>query len=400
MSDNKELQVFANNFSQAVYKNVFVKLTLSRKRKNNSDLENVYIKQVEIKGEVRLQFTYHYKFQDIIKNLSTDEANQEITRLLMEDFNIANLLTQERDYELKISKNFTVTILAKKPTIKNLPSRQHDVAKKRFIDISQKYLHLLDITTEDGVVLKSMTDKYRQIEKFVEIIDNLLNKSGIIKLPKINILDMGAGKAYLTFAVYDYLVNHLKLEVNILGVEAQEKLVESSNTIARAVEFKNLNFVKNNIKDFQAEASDVLIALHACDTATDEAIFKAIKLKARLIILSPCCHKQIRTQINSKNILNSITRYGILLERQAELLTDSIRGLILEKYGYRSSIMEFISAEHTGKNLMIVAYKTADYVAEESYIIQKQQEIESLKKMFGIEYHQLEKLLDSNQNSN
>lgn len=174
---------------------------------------------------------------------------------------------------------------------------------------------------------------------------------------KLQISDMGSGKGYLTFALYDYLTDSLELEVDITGVEYREDLVQKCNQIALKNSFTNLHFVQSDIASFNNSNTDVLIALHACDTATDDAMYKGIEAGSKLIVVAPCCHKEVRKAIVSskkQNELDFIIRHGILLERQAEMITDSMRALILEYFGYKVKVFEFISDVHTPKNILIV----------------------------------------------
>lgn len=214
------------------------------------------------------------------------------------------------------------------------------------------------------------------------------------KLRKV--ADMGSGKGYLTFALYDYLNSVLKFETEVVGVEYRKDMVDLCNTIAQKSNFNRLSFVHGSIEDFNPEAIDLLIALHACDTATDDAIYKGIKANAELIVVAPCCHKQIRREIvknKVKNEVSFLTKYGIFLERQAEMVTDGIRALILEYFGYKTKVFEFISDAHTPKNVLVVGIKNQKHQIEK----QKQQEIlekiKSSKAYFGIDYHHLERLL-------
>jgi len=384
---DKDLVTFIECFEKSITENKFVKLSLSKKRFSNSDLNNVYIKIVEIKDSNLVSFVYRHNFNDKTKNLKFDEAISEIESLLLNTFFIANLITIENNYELKINKKNNAKLFTTKSKIKLLPDKQHDLQKNRKIEVTKNYLNKLGLTSVDGSVIKSMADKYKQIEKYVEIFENIWKQSDLKK--KFNIVDMGCGKGYLTFALYDHLINNLDIDVKITGVEFQQNLVNFCNDIAISENFKNLKFVKNDIENFDEKKIDVLIALHACDTATDDAIYKGIKANAQIIIVAPCCHKQIRKQIKGRNLLTQITKHGILLERQAELVTDGIRALILEKNGYKSSVFEFISTEHTGKNLMITAIKSEKLFSENIDL-----EISKIKEYFGIEYHYLEKLLE------
>lgn len=386
MKEN-DLGEFFKYFEKSVQENIFVKMSFSKKRFPGSDLNNVYIKMVEIKDSNLFSCVYHHNFNDITKNLKFEDVLKEMEELIKSNFSIVNLITIENNYELKINKKHNAKLFITKSKIKLLPDKNHDIQKNRKIDISKKYLNALGITSEDGIVIKSMSDKYRQIEKFIEIFENIYQQAFFKH--EVHIVDMGAGKGYLTLALYDYLVNILQVEVKITGVETQQKLVDFCTDVAKKENFAKLKFVKNDIENFSEKKIDILIALHACDTATDDAIYKAIKLNSEIIIVAPCCHKQIRKQINNKNIIEQITKHGILMERQAEILTDGLRALILEKNGYKSSVFEFISSEHTGKNLMITAIKSKKPVNSNIDI-----QINRIKEMFGIEYHYLEKLLE------
>ena len=174
------------------------------------------------------------------------------------------------------------------------------------------------------------------------------------------------------------------------GVEFREDLVTTCNTIAQKAGFHSLKFEKGTIADTKLDKIDVLIALHACDTATDDAIFRGIQSGAALIVCAPCCHKQIRKAMNVSNELSNITRFGILKERQAEIITDTIRAMLLEAYGYKTNVFEFISLEHTPKNVMIVGKKTAESNPKKQQILEN---IVAIKKLYGIEKHYLEILL-------
>jgi hypothetical protein len=200
---------------------------------------------------------------------------------------------------------------------------------------------------------------------------------------------MGSGKGYLTFAAYDYFRNTRNIDVELSGVDTKEELVGLCNDIAKASEFENLKFVHGSIGDFDLKDADVLIALHACNTATDDAIFKGIKAKAALIVCAPCCHQEIRPQIKAPEFLGGIFRHGVMLEREAETLTDGLRALLLEKSGYTTKLFEFISTEHTPKNNMIVGTKHARRVETEKLDGQ----IQSIKTFYGIEQQRLENLL-------
>ena len=210
----------------------------------------------------------------------------------------------------------------------------------------------------------------------------------------LKVVDMGAGKGYLTFALYDYLVNVAKRKAEVSGIEFRPDMVKLCNQIAMDSDFKDLKFEEGTIQSYECDSLNVLIALHACDTATDEAIFKGITKSADLIVVAPCCHKQIRREMEKgkpANDLDFLLKHGIFLERQAEMITDGIRALILEYFGYKTKIFEFISDVHTPKNIMITAQKLTKNKVDKAAILEK---IKTTKAYFGIETHYLETLID------
>lgn len=384
----KEFIAFLN---ESIESNSFVKLALMNKRVKTNDLNTVTAKLVKIKDEFKLSFVYRYPTKDITKNYSVFESRNIIEQLLETYFFQADIYTLKSDWFLSINKNNIISIRKKAPTSIEQPKLSHDEIKNRIIVAENNiYLRELGVTTADWQVKTSMQDKFRQINKYVEIIDGILKNANLNK--SLSVVDMGAGKGYLTFALYDYLQNTLSKSPEIIGVELREELVNDCNIIAKKAEFNNLHFKSGTIKEVELNEVDLLIALHACDTATDDAIFRGIKANAKVIICAPCCQKQIRKQMNPTNDLKLISQYGILKERQAEIITDAMRALILEAYGYKTKVFEFISTEHTPKNVLIVGVKQSENNVPD-YEILKQ--IEGIKKIHGVEFHYLEKLLSS-----
>ncbi len=382
-----------NNFQQlneAVRQSViaanFVKLTLSKPIRKSDELPNVYIRLIKIKEADLFQFTYHYTTNDKVKNYTLKEAIAELEVLLQENFRAATLFTLANDLLVFISKKKKVTYKENIASFKNKLPETHDKPKERLAEAGS-YLHHLGITDTNGKVIHKMADKYRQINKYLEIIEGLLKST---KLPKqINIVDMGSGKGYLTFALYDYLVNTKKFNATVTGIELREELVDYCNDIAEKSDFKNLSFVAQSIQEYDNNKIDILIALHACDTATDDAIYKGLVSKAELIICAPCCHKQIRQQVKGKEQESPLLKYGIFKERQFEMVTDTIRALILEKNNYNTKVFEFISNEHTRKNVMLVGTKSS----KKNDVSRVETRIKELKETYLIEEHYLETLI-------
>lgn len=391
MNQSEHLATFINTFSESLQDNSFVKISLGNYKGTEEQLKNIYIKRVLIKKEEKLSFTYRYKTRDIVKNLSLSEGINAVENALQEGFNIATLFTSK--FDLIIEKLNQKTVLRK--TDSSNPkaiSLEHDKAKNRLIKPQEKpYLHELKITDEAGNVYKNAQDKYRQINHYVEILSTLIKD--IPTQNHLKVADMGSGKGYLTFALYDYLTNVLKLEAAVTGVEFRPDMVALCNNIAQNTGFSTLNFVEGTIEDYDSTGTNILIALHACDTATDDAIYKGITANADLIVVAPCCHKQIRREIEkhkATNELDFLTKYGIFLERQAEMVTDGIRAMILEYFGYKTKVFQFISDAHTPKNVLVVGIKNPNAVSKKEEILAK---LKATKEYFGIEYHHLEKLL-------
>jgi SAM-dependent methyltransferase len=313
-----------------------------------------------------------------------------LPKLLGKEFLSAHLFTTQNDFQLEIGRKGKSRLNIAKPTFNTTPSLSHDREKKNLVDPNSFYLCALGITTDKGDIREKQRDKWKQINKFAETLSHLFEDSPLKDREKIRIADMGCGKGYLTFATYDYFKNVRSLDVELTGVDTKQELVGLCNDIARACDFEGLKFVHGFIDSFALASTDILIALHACDTATDDAIFQGIRAEATLIVVAPCCQHELRPQIVAPEILKDVLRHGIILEREAETLTDGMRALLLEREGYSTKIFEFISTEHTPKNNMIVGTRTG---------LQKEfakfdAKISELKNFFGIKSQRLESLLN------
>lgn len=371
----------------------FVKLSLGNYKGAEVGLKNIYAKRVLIKREEKISFTYRYQTKDVTKNYSLDALTVVLGDLIKEDgFRLANLFTIKNDFTVELNSKGIWAMRTSKASHPEIPSLEHDKIKQRKISAEHKpYLHALNITDADGQVYKNAQDKYKQINHYIEILSSLLKE--LPQRAMTNIVDMGAGKGYLTFALYDYLNGVLDRPTTITGVEYRKELVELCNGIALQSGFERLHFVEGSIQSYQAEDMHVLIALHACDTATDDAIHQGIASNADLIVVAPCCHKQIRREMEkhkASNVLDPLLKHGIFLEREAEMVTDGIRALIMEYHGYSTRVFEFISDAHTPKNVMVVGVKRKGDSVNRDAVLKK---INELKNFFGIERHYLEKAI-------
>jgi hypothetical protein len=391
---DKVLTEFIDKLRSAIKKRTYVKLLLTKRVLGNQDLNKIVVRYVELNGKPNLQFVYKYDRNDEAKNFTIEDGIIQLQSIIGNNFLDNILYTTKEDLNLRYNNKNEGKIIKTKPTFTEAADGSHDETKKRLLNTKKSvYFKSLGITDQKGEIIPSMNAKYKQVEKFVEIIDSLADN--VKDCSPVKIADMGCGKGYLTFATYDYLTNTRELTVDMKGVETQENLVKFCNNIAQKATFGGLEFVQSNINDFKADKLDMLIALHACDTATDDAIYLGMQANAKLIIVSPCCHKQIRQQmkITSSNVLEPALKYGIVMERMAELLTDSLRVLILNKNGYKTKLFEFIEPEFTSKNNIITAEKGEMPSAEEQAKIQAQ--IDAIKNKFGIKFHYLEKLIEN-----
>lgn len=368
----------------------FVKLTLARRRGGDVDLKNIYVRPVTLKRGARLSFLYRHRTRDVVKNFDPAEGVRLIRELLGGEFRGGHLFTTAQDLQLEFNHKGESHLIARPPTFTEPQTAEHNRRKRRPLRTEGSvYLQALGVTDARGAVRPAMGDKLRQINRFVEIVAGLYETSPLAAREEVSVVDMGSGKGYLTFAVYDYLNGALGVRARVTGVEARPELVELCNEVAQRAGFERLSFQTGYIEDFELPDTDILIALHACDTATDDALFKGVKARASVIIAAPCCHKELRPQLQTPEALRGLLRHGLLLERQAEAVTDSLRALLLERAGYKVKVFEFVSTEHTRKNTLIAAVRREGGADREGALA----EYGALKEFYGIREQRLEKLL-------
>ena len=386
MQDN--IATFLNRVSAAADENNLVKMTLSKPVNKHDELRNIYIKPVLIKERRLFAFTYHYERRDEVKNFDALQMLDMIRELVPNRFQNAVLFTVNEDLTLLVSSKGKATLQSKKVQECRELNLDHDKQKNRLINPANPWWYQLGLTTREGRVTIDMQHKFRQIYKYAEIVESLVKP--IAFESKVHVADMGAGKGYLTFALYELLTQRLSLDVDIKGVEIRPDLVLKINKIIQSNHLNGLEFIESSIEEYHPEKLDVLIALHACDTATDDAIASGIKAGAELIVCAPCCHKQIRQEMERSGKTDAITRFGIFMERQAVMVTDALRALVLEYYGYKTKVMEFIEMEDTPKNVLLVGQKSS----RDTDKISIKQRIDDLKAYYGIEHYYLESVLD------
>ncbi|TDK57939.1 class I SAM-dependent methyltransferase [Pseudomonas moraviensis] len=368
----------------------FIKLVLAKYVGEEADLQRVIIKPVTVKAQACLSFVYRYKTRDITKNLPLDEGVALIGGLLPTSFKNAHLLALTDEAQLEYSKKGKSSLFKSKPQqLREAPAAEHNREKNRFLELSRPFLKDLGVTNAQHELIPAMSRKWKQINKFIEVFSHALTSSPLALDKPVRVADFGSGKGYLTFAIHDYLRNTLKAAGEVTGVELREEMVTLCNAAAAKLEHPGLVFKCGDVRTVAPSELDVMIALHACDIATDYAIHTGIRSGASIIMCSPCCHKQIRLQIQSPALLKPMLQYGLHLGQQAEMVTDSLRALFLEACGYETKVFEFISLEHTNKNKMILAVKRAEPVNPTQLLAK----IAELKAFYHISEHCLETLL-------
>ena len=353
----------------AVSDGTLVKLTLGKHRGADATLENLFVRPVTLKTGPHLAFIWRHATNDVAKNHPPAAALALLEPLIGRDFLDAHLFTAAESAQLECQSDGSARLRVKKSPAPAAPVAGHDRAKTHLIPATAPWLHALGVTNERGQPREGMADKFRQIQKFTELLSHLLAEAGLDGSPSsaprstpLQVVDMGSGKGYLTFAVAALLGDR----AIVRGIDARPELVDLCNRVARETGFSNLTFTAGQISSAQFEnreskienSPDVLIALHACDTATDDALAKGIAAQATLLVVSPCCQKELRAQLTAPPVLADALRHGIFQERQTEFVTDALRAQLLEWAGYKTKVFEFISTDHTAKNLMISAIKT------------------------------------------
>ena len=370
------------------------KITFSNIRNKELELDKVIAKLVNIKNNINIQFEYRYK--RIIKHENIITADADKIKIMLEElFSLAkdiSVITSDGIINIKISKKFKVSINKKKTEKKNI-SFEHNTSKEYFLDEKQKYDFLIElgIQNKEGKILKARFNKFRQINKYLEFIKHATTQ--LDTKNQITILDFGSGKSYLTFSTYYYLTEILKLNVKIIGIDLKKEVIEYCNNISKKLNFNNLEFVYGDVIDYENKNKiDMVISLHACNTATDIALLKSLGWNAKIFFAVPCCQKELNNQLDS-TFIPFMLKHGIIKEKFSTLLTDSIRSEVLEVFGYKSDIVEFISEENTPKNQLIRAYKTTDKINFEK-LVSLESFVESLNiKMFLLD--EVKKLINS-----
>lgn len=353
-----------------------IKLIFGDLRKKSNPYKKMVIRPLLLQNELHYQVEYHFPNKVTHKNITKNDLVTLYGELISETFKQMNLFCTNADYQILAASPDKPKIIKKAPT-KTMPTLSHNQEKQYIIpDHTQcDFLIRLGVMDQNGQVVQKHYAKFRQINRFLEIVSDVLDylperssvKAG--ESEPLRIVDFGCGKAYLTFALYYYLKLKLGKSVEIIGLDLKEDVIDFCNRVASDLHYDDLKFLKGDIADYEEQAkADMVVTLHACDTATDYALIKAVGWDASVILSVPCCQHELFSQI--KNELHGpLLKHGILNERFSAILTDGLRGLKLEEQGYEVAMIEFTSLEHTSKNIMIRAVKTGkkDASAGEEY---------------------------------
>jgi SAM-dependent methyltransferase len=379
------IELFLANLEASLTDERFRKLTLGKFRGRLDGVEHIYVRVVTLKNGKRLNFVYRYPDRDLTQNYLLSEGVALVRDWLGNSSFAASLITVDQRHQLLFNRrgNPRLSTSSAEPRKIHL---QHDREKSRPVQ-DETFLKHLGVLDPSGNPTPRMYDKYRQIHHFVELLAPALKSLPTGK--ELKVVDMGSGKGYLTFATYAFLKQE-GFNAKVVGVERRRELVDLCNRAAAQCEFADLRFEVGEITAVPFDGVDVIIALHACDTATDDAIYRGIAGKAQLIFLAPCCHKELRPQLMPPDKIAPLFRHGIQMERMAETITDALRCMYLEASGYSTTIQEFIALEHTKKNLLISAAKNPKAVARD-LLFQKASGFQSL---FGITHQRLGDLLN------
>ena len=340
----------------------FIRGTISNPR-DKEGIIKIRVRPLEKKGELYFQLESFTKTQAFHENLTAEDACRKIAGV-MERFGQMQIETVGEECTVLVSKKGKVTVRRKKRKTEARPADRSHNRKKHYIleeGVPVPFLRDLGVMTEDGKIMRTKTDKFRQINRFLEFIEDILPR--LEKGRELTILDFGCGKSYLTFAMYHYLHELRGYDIRIIGLDLKKDVIDHCGKLAEKYGYDKLTFLVGDIADYDGvDRVDMVVTLHACDTATDYALAKAVGWGAEVILSVPCCQHELNAQFAARDgcaeVLAPVMDYGLLRERFAALATDGLRAKYLEREGYETQVLEFIDMEHTPKNILLRAVKT------------------------------------------
>ena len=346
------------NRIKEITKDKLLKVVISNKLNKDIEYNKINIELKEKNNKEYYQIEKYTDKQVFHENIDLEKLEEKLFELTYENYKQIGAWSENFNYDLKISKKGKIFLGKKKSSNKNLVNKNHNREKNYILKEGMKIQPLIDlgIFTKEGKVVNSKYDKYKQINRFIEIIDDEIKKNDYKEL---TILDFGCGKSYLTFVLYYYFVEIKNINVKMIGLDLKADVIKKCNDIAKKYNYNNLKFELGDINGYKyTDNVDMVITLHACDTATDYALYNAIKWNAKMIFSVPCCQHEFNDQIKSDEF-SILTKYGIIKERVSALMTDAVRGNLLESVGYKTQILEFIDISHSPKNILIRASKSS-----------------------------------------
>ena len=409
---------FAQALTDSLSSRSFKRLVLSKPRPGSAavaeQLQRVTAKPALIKGQACLSLLFNHATRDITKNPPEAEAVTQLLGWLGSSFSHGHLFTADEELQLLYSKRGKVSLHRSRVVVAEDDGEAagedggaspdglaaafgqgHQRQKRHALSLDLPFLQALGVTDARKQLVPAMARKWKQINKFVEVLDHALDEARLQPGSEpLHVVDFGAGKGYLTFATHHHLTQQRRWPARVMGVELRPDLVTLCNAAVQRLGLEGLEFACGDVRSVVPPRVDVMIALHACDTATDHALHTGIRQGAAVILSSPCCHKQIRPQMSLPPLLKPMLQHGIHLGQQAEMLTDSLRALLLDAHGYQAQVFEFVALEHTSKNKMILAVKRpADARGETRRRELAWQQVAEIKAFYGVREHCLERLL-------
>lgn len=333
-----------------------IKLVISNKINKETEYKKIVFQLKEKNKKDFYQIEKYTDKQVFHENIEKSELKRKVEELFISKYKQLNAFSKESDFDLKVSKKGKVFLGVKKNESLKVFKKEHNRKKNYILEEGMIIEPLIDlgVFTKEGKVVNSKYDKYKQINRFIEIIDDEVKK---LDQKELTILDFGCGKSYLTFILYYYFVEIKKIKVNMIGLDLKADVIKKCNDIAKKYNYEDLHFELGDINGFKYNNKvDMVITLHACDTATDYALYNAIKWNSKMIFSVPCCQHEFNSQIESEKF-SILTNYGIIKERISALMTDSVRANLLECAGYKTQLLEFIDIAHSPKNILIRAIK-------------------------------------------
>ena len=354
------------------------------------DFIKIKVRPVMIRDSLYFQVSRYTDKQVFHENMTAEDAVETLSGWILHDFRQAQIRMQDEMVTVLVSKKGKATVKSKKAACIETQNLEHNRKKRYIIEEGTAVPFMIDlgVMTESGKIIRTRYDKYRQINRFLEFIEDILPELPTDRT--VHIIDFGCGKSYLTFAMYYYLKVLKHYDIRITGLDLKQKVIEDCQALADRYGYDGLQFLCGDIADYNGtDEVDMVVTLHACDTATDYALYKAVKWHASVILSVPCCQHELNRKMQCET-LSGAFQYGLIKERTAALMTDAMRGQLLEMKGYKTQLLEFIDMEHTPKNILIRGVKSKGLLPKAA----RKQQMENYQKcrdFFGAELT-LEKL--------